>query len=196
MGLFCHPDDSPACPDGSVCMPTAGGTLYQCVTTSSSGMKGGGTIPTIPKTTMSTPVADPMLNTTADCPDAALEPNDTLAQARTFNITPDSTSTPKLVNLAICPKGANDIDVFAIPVPSSLTLYAQLFYDVSYGDLDVAILDNNGNMVSYDGSSVSNACTTTSASAGTYYVVIEGANGQVNRYDAKIALYSTAHPCQ
>jgi hypothetical protein len=194
MGLFCHPDDSPACPDGSACMQQ--GNDYRCVTTTTGTSSNNNNIPTIPKTTTSTPTSNAMLDTTADCPDTALEPNDNLSQARQFSITPDSASTPKLVRLAICPKGSGDVDVFAIPVPSSgLTMMAELFYEVSYGDLDVAILDNNGNMVSYDGSSTSNACTTASVSAGTYYVAIQGANGQVNRYDARIRLFSSPHPC-
>ena len=78
--------------------------------------------------------------------------------------TPDATNTPKLTKMAICPKGANpttkrhDVDYFRIDVGAGVaTVMAELFYDITYGDLDVAVLDAGGTMLGSDGTAVTNA---------------------------------------
>ncbi|HEY7955992.1 MAG: hypothetical protein ACHQ17_05985 [Polyangia bacterium] len=207
-GFFCHSDDNPACPDGTMCvvMP-AGGTMGRCMPPAG-GMMGGGPVQ-IPKTGSYTgPQNDPMLATLMSCPDSSLEPNDDPASAISApNPVPDMT-TPKITKMAICPTGPNpatglhDVDFFKISgkmLPSgTLTLKANVFYDVSYGDLDVAILDSTGSMLASDGSSVSNGCVAASIQGGSgdYYVVVVGANNKdVNRYDIRIASFSTAQTC-
>jgi len=141
-------------------------------------------------------VNDPKLSQASDCPDSQLEPNDALDDAKDFPLSVDS-YTPKLVRLAICPFGNNDVDVFRIAVASSgATLMAEIFYDISYGDLDVAILDDTGAIVASDGTSVSNGCATTTTAVAVYYVVVTGANhSAVNRYNAHFRLLSTPLAC-
>ncbi len=55
-------------------------------------------------------MADPMLDTAAECPDANLEPNDSPAEAigRAPALAPDMPSA-KIIKLAICPTGNNPL---------------------------------------------------------------------------------------
>src|SRR5258706_15758023 len=88
------------------------------------------------------------LNMASMCPDADLEPNDTTDKARLVMTVPDM-PVAKLIKLAICPKGTNpatgmhDVDFFKVDTSmvtqTSLTLMAQVYYDISYGDLDIGI---------------------------------------------------------
>jgi|GEM_PF-2714907 len=189
-GFFCRvADGDNACPSGTTCSSSG-----QCIKTSG----GGGNAPSIPKVgaPYTGPVNDPKLTDAAACPDAQLEPNNNIDTAKDFPVTVDAASSPKLVRLSICPKGSGDVDMFRVAVPSSSFMMAEIFYDISYGDLDVAILDSTGRVISSDGTSVSNGCTVASVTTANYYVAIEGANNtDVNRYDARIRLFSATRTC-
>jgi len=189
-GFFCRISDGvDACPSGTTCS-SAG----QCVKVTG----GGNNAPVVPKTgaPYTGPSNDPKLTMASSCPDAQLEPNDTMDSAKDFPVTVDAASTPKLVRLSICPNNSGDVDMFRVAVPSTSFMMAEIFYDISYGDLDVAILDSTGRIISSDGSSISNGCTVASVSTANYYVLIEGANNTaVNRYDARIRLFSQTRAC-
>jgi hypothetical protein len=199
-GFYCHPEDSPACPDGQQCVNG------RCIGgTGSSNFDMGSGI--VPKTaSYSGAKLDPMLNSESDCTDAPLEPNDSIATAITglnmqLNLGVDQASS-KLQMQAICPKGDNpkanghDVDFFQFDVPSNVSGVVEIFYDVKYGDLDVGIFRPDGSLVKGDGSAVSNGCVDATLAAGTYYVGVGGANNMdSNRYDMRIRLFSTPHTC-
>jgi hypothetical protein len=149
----------------------------------------------IPKTgpAYTGPMMDPMLSPSA-LPDGTLEPNDDAATAITFSAPPDA-ATFKIVQMAIAPPG--DQDWYRIDASvSGLTLKANLFYDITYGDLDVAILDAQGNPLASDGTAVSNGCVAALVALGPSYVVVAGANNTaVNRYEIHIQSFSTPHTC-
>jgi hypothetical protein len=208
IGFYCHPGDNPACPDGSECKMV--GSDYRCVAT------GGGApdLPQaglIPKTgaSYSGPHNDPMLSSVDACSDKELEPNDSPAQAiptsPSATPTPD-TPTPKITHMAICPSGPrpdtgnHDVDYFMVDTTqfsqSSLTIMAEIFYDVTYGDLDVGIFDSTGRLLAADGTAVTNGCVAASIGSGIYYVVVAGANNMdSNRYDIRIRTFSMPHQC-
>jgi hypothetical protein len=195
-GFACNPDDNPSCPTGYLCVDN------RCV---------NGTPPVrVEKTgpAYAGQHTDPGLMTTADCPDESLEPNDgpTLPDGKPVIVmaTPDATNTPKLTKMSICPKGANpatkrhDVDYFRIDVGAGVaTVMAELFYDITYGDLDVAVLDAGGTMLGSDGTAMSNGCATGPvATAGTYFIVVVGANDlDVNRYDLRVTTYTKITSC-
>jgi hypothetical protein len=140
---------------------------------------------------------DPGLNSASDCPDQALEPNDSPAQALSFTPQPNQ-STARIVQLAICPAGAHDQDWFKVDNNGNgeLTLMAQVFYDVGFGDLDVAIVDESGKQLDSDGSGVSNGCAVAPIGNGVYYVVVIGAqNKEVNRYQTLIRSFTGNMRC-
>ena len=106
--------------------------------------------------------------------------------------------------MAICPKGArpqtkrHDVDYFRLDVGGGVaTVMAELFYDITYGDLDVGILDPGGALVASDGTGQSNACATAPVAApGTDFVVVVGANDvDVNRYDLRVRTFSKSTAC-
>lgn len=194
-GFACQPDDVPACPVGFICVDN------RCV---------NGVPPLrVDKTGAAYmgPHTDPGLATTADCPDESLEPNDgaTLPDGTPILVmaTPDA-MTPKLTKMAICPTGArpstkrHDVDYFRLDVGGGVTtVMAELFYDITYGDLDVGILDAGGTLVGSDGTAVSNACATAPVAApGTFFIVVVGANDvDVNRYDLRIRTFTKPTAC-
>lgn len=209
-GYFCHLDDSPACPDGQVCRPYTGAPPNEGRCTRGASMPGDNLMQAgqIPKT--GTPFTgsrlDPMLDTTAECPDEGLEPNDSpMSPINPPSPKPD-TATAKVLKMAICPRGVrpqtgqHDVDYFKVDTTpfgtSNLTLMAEVFYQIDYGDLDVGIFDETGRMLASDGTSVTNACAAASVAPGVYYVVVAGANGEdVNRYDLRIRTFTTPRTC-
>ena len=73
---------------------------------------------------------------------------------------------------------------------------AQVFYDISMGDLDVGIYDSQMKQLVVDGTAVTNACAAAAISNGIYYVVVAGANNiDVNSYDILIRSFSMAKTC-
>ena len=194
-GFACNPNANPACPDGYICVDN------RCV---------NGSPPVrIMKTgdVYAGQHTDPGLTTTADCPDESLEPNDgpTPPDGTPVLLTaPPDTIPAKLTNLAICPTGLNpatrrhDVDYYRIDVGAGVaTIMAELFYDITYGDVDVGIFDAGGTLLGSDGTAVSNACATAPVSAaGTYFVVVVGANDvDVNRYDLRVRTLSKIAGC-
>ncbi|MGZ3428761.1 MAG: hypothetical protein ACXVCV_19040, partial [Polyangia bacterium] len=157
-GFACNPDDSPACPDGYLCVDNrcVNGTPPLRIEKSGAAWTGQH--------------IDPGLATTADCPDESLEPNDgaTLPDGKPVLVmAPPDVMTAKLTKMAICPKGANpatkrhDVDYFRIDVGSNVaTIMAEVFYDITYGDLDVGVLDAGGTLIGSDGTALPNACAT------------------------------------
>lgn len=194
-GFACNPDDSPACPSGYLCVD------QRCV---------DGAPPV--RIAKSGPAymgqhTDPGLTTAADCPDASLEPNDgpTLPDGKPVLVTatPDAL-TAKLTNLAICPTGVNpttrrhDVDYFRLDAGAGVaTVMAQLYYDITYGDLDVGIVDAGGALVGSDGTATSDACATAPVGApGTYFIVVVGANDvDVNRYALRVRTFTKITSC-
>ena len=198
-GFYCHTDDSPACPDGQSCVNG------RCIGGGAFDMAGG----IVPKTgSYSGPTLDPGLSDGAKCPDIALEPNDSIANAipslnTSLNLVVDANS-PKLQNLAICPTGNNpkanghDSDYYEFDVSTPVYVLVEINYDVKYGDLDVGIFSADGTLVAYDGSATSNGCIAPPSQlpAGKYYVGIGGANNKdSNRYDLRIRFFSMAKTC-
>jgi hypothetical protein len=150
---------------------------------------------------------DPGLATTGDCPDESLEPNDgaTLPDGKPVLVmAPPDVVTAKLTKMSICPKGPNpatkrhDVDYFRVDVGAGVaTVMAEVFYDITYGDLDVAVLDAGGTVLGSDGTATTDACATGAvAGAGTYFVVVVGANDvDVNRYDLRVRTLSKIATC-
>ena len=151
------------------------------------------------------PHMDPGLDNAADCPDANLEPNDSPAEALTAPTPTPDQPTPKIIKLAICPVGNNpatglhDVDWYKVDLTSpsgAVTLQAEIFYDITFGDLDVAILDDAGSPISVDGTAVSNGCVAAAVTNRVYYVVVAGANNvDVNNYELLIRSFSTPQTC-
>jgi hypothetical protein len=140
------------------------------------------------------PKSDPMLSSPAACPDGAIEPNDALTTALGGPALTLDAPTTKIVQLSICPAAKGDIDYFRVTAPSAGFIQADLFYDIEFGDLDLAILDDKGTQLAADGSAVSNGCTSAPASANrSYFVIVKGAAaGVANRYELRIRLRSSA----
>lgn len=194
-GFVCDPSDNPACPTGYICVDNrcVNGTPPVRIAKSGPGYTGQHT--------------DPGLDTTADCPDESLEPNDgaTLPDGKPVLVmAPPDTLTAKLTKMAICPKGLNpatkrhDVDYYRVDVGGgAATVMAELFYDITYGDVDVGIFDAGGTLLGSDGTEVSNGCATAPVGgAGTYFVVVVGANDvDVNRYDLRVRTFSKITSC-
>jgi hypothetical protein len=140
------------------------------------------------------PKMNPMLDSATSCPDHDLEPNDLRAPIEVA--APPDQAAPKLVKMAICPSGTGDTDWFKVDLTGNLWLKAQLFYDVAYGDLDLAIVSQDLQILASDGSAVSNGCAVSPVGPGGVYVVVAGANNvEVNRYDVLINSYATPQAC-
>lgn len=210
IGYYCHPMDNPPCPDGTKCLvylnPTSMRNEWRCQ------HPGPQTIPDlagglIPKSTIySGPHTDPMLSTPDVCPDASLEPNDSPATALDAPTPTPDQPTAKITKMAICPTGPNpatgqhDVDYFKVDTTTltsgTLNMRVDVFYDITFGDLDVGIFDQNGMYLGGDGTAVSNACATAGVQAGVYYVVVVGAqNMDTNKYDIRIRTYTTPQQC-
>ena len=210
VGFFCHPGDKPACPDGTMCLPYVDpnpphATQNRCQAAKNPALvdMAGGLIPKqgTPYTGLHT---DPGLNIPEMmCPDFSLEPNDTQPTALEAPPALPDQPTPKVTKMAICPTGPSqftgnhDVDFFHLNVPQpSTNLKVDLFYDITFGDLDVGVFDAGGNLIAYDGTAVTNGCVTKQVTQGDYYVAVVGANNvDVNRYDIRMATFSTAQTC-
>jgi hypothetical protein len=210
VGFYCHPDDKPSCPSGTVCRGFMNMVSMRVenrcqppLASSNADMSDG----LIPKTgTYTGTMMDPGLASLSACPDATLEPNDTPDKALDAPTPTPDMVTPKITKMAICPTGVrpetgqHDVDFFRVNTAGfsnpSLNLQAQVFYDITYGDLDVGIFDMNGTLLASDGTAVTNACTNATVSPGTYYVVVVGARNQgVNKYDIRIRTFTTPQQC-
>jgi hypothetical protein len=191
-GFLCGPN-TPVCPDGFHCDDSG-----HCVSGNGPSMA-----LRIPKNgaVYTGMHLDPMLNDANACPDHGLEPNDSVSTAVTGVMTPLDMITSRLINLAICPTGnnpytqAHDVDFYEVDTRSAnlaaLTLKAELYYDIQYGDLDVGIFDAQGHALATDGSAVSNGCVTAVVGAAKYYVVVVGANNtDVNQYTMRVLSFS------
>jgi hypothetical protein len=213
-GFACATQGTDQCPEGFACQigacvgrPLPTGADGCCVKTTG----GGGDLPKIEIPKSGPPYSgahtDPGLDNAADCPDANLEPNDgpdPNGHPLAFTPAPDM-PTAKIIKLAICPSGNNpltgrhDVDFFKIDNttgPSTLSLMAEAFYDISMGDLDLGIYDAQMNPLSVDGTSVSNGCASAAIQQGVYYVVVGGANNiDVNRYELLIRSFANPKTC-
>ena len=75
-------------------------------------------------------------------------------------------------------------------------MMAELFYDVTYGDLDVGIFDSTGRLMASDGTAVGNGCAAATVTPGIYYVLVVGAGDvDTNRYDVRIRTFTGAKTC-
>ena len=53
----------------------------------------------------------------------------------------------------------HDVDYYRVDVGAGVaTIMAELFYDITYGDVDVGIFDAGGTLLGSDGTATSNAC--------------------------------------
>jgi hypothetical protein len=167
---------------------------------------------TIPKTGTYTGLKqDPGLDSLLNCPDystdpsMSVEPNDSPDHASYAGMIKPDAPTLKITSVAICPKGASpltgahDVDYYKVdltnvgPVSS---LMAEVFYQVSHGDIDVAVLDKTGNIIASDGSAVDNGCASASVKNDVYYVAVAGANNlDSNVYQLGIRSFSLPKSC-
>lgn len=195
-GFACNPGDEPACPAGLRCVAN------RCI-------RGDAAPLTIDK---SGPMwmgqhVDPGLESAADCPDEGLEPNDgpsgKAGQPIDVAVTPDA-MTAKLTHLAICPRGGNpatglhDVDYFRVDARQggAVALRAELFYEITNGDVDVGILDAGGALLAADGTAVSNGCAAAPIGPGVYYVAVVGAqNLDVNHYELRVRTFTQPTDC-
>jgi hypothetical protein len=200
-GFSCSMADPAPCPSGFSCVAA------KCVMSGDGGVVGSGVRISIDKTGTYRGVRlDPGLSTTADCPDQSLEPNDGPGPAPfgpPILLTPVADEpTPRVRNMAICPAGHNpatqqhDVDWFKLDIAEPVTIVAEAFYDIAHGDLDLAIVDASSKVLVSDGSAVSNACAATGVAAGTYYVVVVGADDyDVNHYELSVRSYGKSMSC-
>jgi hypothetical protein len=107
-------------------------------------------------------------------------------------------STGKFDGLEICPSG--DVDVYSLNINAGE--YGKLFigYQIAYGDLDLEILDSKGNVVGIDNDATrDNACVTIprggDACPCTYYAIVDGGYGAVNRYSLQFSKSSMPLTC-
>ncbi len=146
------------------------------------------------------------------------EPNDYPDQAiAVANPLPvDLPPTEMGSSFQICPDKSNpgqpDVDAYKFTLTASSNVVAQITYDVTYGDLDMAVFRSNGvnsqtglydvDLVMADVTPVSNACVQTILSPGDYFVLVYGAlEGQplsvaMNNYQFRVfAVQSSGYTC-
>ncbi len=194
---------NPGCPEGLTCISGS------CESSGSMPIVRGADI-TITKTgaAYTGTQTPPSFASASDCPDQGEEPNDgpdPYGQPLAWAPRADNATPPTIGGKAICPTGPNpatnnhDVDFYKIDNSAgsgSLTLVANIEYDISHGDLDVAIYDSNMNQLVADGTAVSNGCVSTTISNGIYYVVVAGANNMdINNFSIQMATWSTTHSC-
>lgn len=208
-GGYSCTDPATSCPEGFSCV--AGLCVGGQASTAAMARGDGGMSGLFQKTGLpnnSVNSKDSKLNTTADCPDQDLEPNDSSSQAITssqlqLTITPDL-PTMQIQNVAICPKGVSaktglhDVDYYKVDTTGAVSLVAELSYQIAYGDLDVGIFDASGTLIAHDGTALDNGCASGNVQGGgTYYVAVAGANNSdVGKYTLRIRTYSSARTCE
>jgi len=198
-GYFCNPDDAVPCPSGTTCKLSGGD--YHCLKSSGGNNNNNTGALEIPKTgSYAGTKQDPELNSASDCTDAPLESNNNLNAATDISASVTINGGGTWINMqAICPKGSSDIDYFLYDSTGSpqsqIYLKAEIQYDIQYGDLDLAIVDAEGSVMTSDGSFKSNGCTVASIGNGKFYVGVLGADGDVNRYQIRVRAYTTPQSC-
>ena len=113
----------------------------------------------------------------SSCPDKAIEPNDTIAEATpNFDITPPPAQAN---NLSICPSG--DIDVYSVNLANQY-VRVSIKYKIAFGDLDLGLFDSSGALQLSDPDFTrDDACIfSTAAYSGTYYAVVVGAPNTIS----------------
>lgn len=200
-GYFCDPNDA-WCPEGTECKLSGGD--YHCVKPEGGGGGGGGGggALDIPKTGAAYNGAkqDPGLDTAADCTDAPLESNNSPSNATDISSSVAINGGGSWIQMqAICPAGKKDVDFFLVDTSaapqSTIYLKAEIQYDIQFGDLDVAIVDNEGSIMASDGTAKTNGCTVANIGNGKFYVGVVGADGAVNNYQVRVRAYSTPQSC-
>lgn len=183
----------PECPDGYICNYGLGqcggsGFVCDCVRTGVSGPA-----LQIPKEgkMYQGPHMDPGLQTCHET-----DPNNGF---QTAFVVGDSTGLYDM--LEICPGG--DIDVYSLNVDPGEYVKVQIKYQITYGDLDLAGFDVNGKIMKGSAmdndASRDNACIilpkgSTSCPC-TFYAVVDGAYGAVNRYTFQMTKSSSPQSC-
>lgn len=143
---------------------------------------------------------DPGLDVSGDCTDAVLEPNNVIANATHISSSVAVNAGGRWIEQqAICPKGRDDIDFFLIDttgaVASTIYLMAEIRYDIEYGDLDVAIVNDSGEVLASDGTATANGCVVSKIGFGRFYVGVRGAAGAVNNYQVRVRTFSSPQTC-
>ena len=171
--FFCGPaDQEPRCPEGYMCMPSAGsGGTEVCV--APNGM--------IPVDGNNTNCAD----------DRSLEPNDSTATAW---ITPvDTTKSFPLSSLAICPAG--DKDNYSIMMTTAnQNLEVIVEWEPGGAELQAAILNSGGVAIANATTTVSNTkrAYTPNMPSGIYYAQVFGPNqGSLTTNNYKLSINVT-----
>ena len=203
--------DYPECPRGYICCgvddldgdgrpdscPTPA-NLNRCVREPSQGGGGDGLMVNIPKAGIYTgPFTDLGLNS-SNCPDGDFEPNNNIGHAMGRNpLTAISQIEQKV--FAICPEG--DVDVYTVDL-NGQHLWVEMTAAIMNGDLDIALLNTNGDVTPYfDSGLMDKSCLTTPKLSGTYYLYVAGAkNGlgktATNRYKLSVKTStSSMMPC-
>ncbi len=165
----------PECPDGYVCQtaPMPMKTANRCV-------KGGASANplTIPKVGLYHGLRKNPQLTVGNCPDrlAGIDPSETLAEAaRNFD------SGAQFDGLAACPGG--DVDVFAVELQPNEYAKVVIHYQIAYGDLDVALYDADGTLLTQDADFTrDDSCVASSKPGGPIYAVVAAAPEDQNRY--------------
>jgi hypothetical protein len=126
-------------------------------------------------------------------PDKDLEPNDTPAPAQQgksrFGQTPLCHPGPSGCDMygayqafAICTPG--DVDYYLMQLKARDTVQFQIFFHVRVGDLDAAVTDINGKILTSSAGSGDNEIFSFQAPMdGKYFLVVQGYKNQTNTYD-------------
>jgi hypothetical protein len=202
-GFTCDPADDPPCPAGFECR----NRFCEAVSATTGAIS-------IDKTEYYTgeQYTNASLGMADTCPDKDYEPGDGPTKAP-LKMSPRLDAPPeKTPKMAICPTGiapwsnAHDVDYFKVDASTdaganTITLKAEITYDVKYGDLDIAIVDSSGTTVKDDGTAKSNGCVAATVTPGVYYVVIVGAKNpnkpeaDVNTYELKVQTSTLPKNC-
>lgn len=115
-----------------------------------------------------------------NCLDKIFEPNNSLGSA--FAI-----SQGRKVDFEICYPG--DTDTYTINVLAAQTLAVKVLFSHDAGDLELAVLGPDGQLVATSRSDTNNEeVEVTAAQTGKYAFVVFGFNGATNKYDLDIRI--------